>query len=139
MCQEFNTATSWPLLVVLLILLLLAGTVSPQAAAGGGATSTADGVYSEEQADSGEDLYEQQCLVCHDKKYFRPVLKRWYGQSVAVLFDVMSGSMPESNPGGLLDQEYLDILAYVFSRSRYPAGERPLAMDDLPGILIEDP
>jgi len=104
-----------------------------------GTIGTSDGVYTKAQAKSGEDLYEQHCLVCHDKKYFRPVLKRWEGQSVAVLFDVMAGSMPESNPGGLLDEEYLDILAYIFSRSRYPAADERLKMDALPSITIEDP
>ncbi len=108
------------------------------ALAGGGLTTEA-GVYSKDQAKSGKGLYEQHCLVCHDNKYFRPVLKRWHGQSVAVLFDVMSGSMPESNPGGLLDDQYLDILAYIFSRSRYPAAEEILTMDDLSAITIEDP
>jgi len=111
----------------------------PAAVFADGMISTSEGVYTKAQAKSGEDLYEQHCLVCHDKKYFRPVLKRWNGQSVAVLFDVMAGSMPESNPGGLLDEEYLDILAYVFSRSRYPAADEPLQMDALPSISIEDP
>lgn len=117
-----------------LALVALAGT-----AHGGGGLTTLAGVYSKAQAKSGEALYEQHCLVCHDRKYFRPVLSRWNGQAASVLFDVMAGSMPESNPGGLLDDEYLDILAYIFSRSRYPAGESPLALDDLAGILIEDP
>ena len=84
--------------------------------------STSEGVYTKAQAKSGEKLYKQHCLVCHDKNYFKPVLKRWSGQSAGVLFDVMSGSMPESNPGGLLPKEYEDILAYIFSRSKYPAG-----------------
>ncbi len=107
------------------------------AQAGGGPTTVA-GVYTKAQAKSGKALYERHCLVCHDNGYFRPVLKRYHGQPVAVLFDVMSGSMPESNPGGLMDDEYLAILAYIFSRNRYPAGDRPLALEDLPAVTIED-
>lgn len=101
--------------------------------------STADGVYTEAQAESGEALFEQHCLVCHDKKYFRPVLKRWSGQPVATFYDVMTGSMPESNPGGLMDHEYVDILAYIFSRSRFPAGDADLEAggDVLAGITIQ--
>ena len=102
-------------------------------------TGTEAGVYTKGQAKSGEALFEQHCQVCHDDKYFRPVLKRYNGQPVSVLFDVMAGSMPETNPGGLLDDEYLDILAYVFSRSRYPTGEAPLDLAELPHIVIEDP
>ena len=102
---------------------------SGQAAAG--ARQAADsGLYTRAQAKAGAALYARQCLVCHDKNYFRPVLKRWQGQPVSVLFDVMSTSMPESNPGGLLDQEYADILAYIFSRSKYPVGERALNRED---------
>ncbi len=124
---------AWPVLAGLCMLLL------PPAATAGGGLSTEAGVYTKDQASSGKALYEVHCLMCHDNKYFRPVLKRWNGQSLSVLFDVVSGSMPESNPGGLLDQEYLDILAYIFSRSRYPTGDGALEMDDLGAITIEDP
>jgi mono/diheme cytochrome c family protein len=101
--------------------------------------TTQDGVYSKDQARTGSKIYKQQCLVCHDKKYFRPVLKRWSGQSAAILYDVMSGSMPESNPGGLLADEYLDLLAYIFSQSRYPAGESALDSAALAEITIQEP
>jgi mono/diheme cytochrome c family protein len=99
----------------------------------------AEGVYLKSQARSGEGLYEQHCLVCHDKKYFREVLQRWNGQPMADFFDVMSSSMPESNPGGLLDEEYLALLAYLLSRSRFPVGSQPLEMEDLGMLTIEHP
>lgn len=101
--------------------------------------TTQDGVYSKAQAKNGGKIYKQQCQVCHDKKYFRPVLKRWSGQSAAILYDVMSGSMPESNPGGLLADEYVDLMAYIFSQSRYPAGERALESAALAEITIQEP
>jgi mono/diheme cytochrome c family protein len=95
-----------------------------------------DGVYTKDQAKIGEGLYTQHCILCHDKKYFRPVLKRWEGQPINVLFTVMSTSMPESNPGFLSEKEYVDILAYVLSLSRYAPGDTELdyqdgALDDL--------
>ena len=101
--------------------------------------TTQDGVYSKVQAKQGGKIYKQQCLVCHDKKYFRPVLKRWSGQSAAILYDVMSGSMPESNPGGLLPEQYVDLMAYIFSQSRYPAGETALDSGALAEITIQEP
>lgn len=88
-----------------------------------------DAVYSKAQAELGEELYKDNCLTCHDKKYFRPVLKRWDGQPLSTFFTVMSASMPESNPGSLPDKEYLDILAYILSLSRYPAGDDNLHND----------
>ncbi len=117
----------------------LIAAVAAQAGGSAAATTTAEGVYDKNQAKSGEVLYEQHCLVCHDKNYFRPVLERWNGQSLAVFFDVMAGSMPESNPGGLLDDEYVDILAYLFSRSRFPVGEGRLGLEDLDTLTIEHP
>lgn len=94
-----------------------------------------DGIYTDDQAESGEKLYAEHCLTCHDKKYFRPVLKAWEGQPLSVLYTVMSASMPESNPGALPRKDYVDILAYILSLSRYPAGESELDYKD--GILDE--
>ncbi len=94
-----------------------------------------DQVYNKAQAKIGEKLYADECLLCHDKKYFRPVLKRWEGQPISVLFTVMSTSMPESNPGFLTEKEYVDILAYILSLSRYAAGDAELDYKD--GALDE--
>jgi len=94
-----------------------------------------DGVYTEDQADVGETLYSQHCLLCHDKKYFRPVLKRWEGQPIGILYTVLSTSMPESNPGFLSEKEYVDILAYILSLSRYAPGDTELDYKD--GALNE--
>jgi mono/diheme cytochrome c family protein len=94
-----------------------------------------DGVFTREQAKVGETLYTQHCLLCHDKKYFRPVLQRWEGQPLSILYTVMSTSMPESNPGFLSEKEYVDILAYILSLSRYKPGDTELDYKD--GALDE--
>jgi mono/diheme cytochrome c family protein len=91
--------------------------------------SIADGVYTEEQAASGETLYAEHCLICHDKKYFRPVIQRWDGQPLSMMYLIMSSSMPESNPASLSRNEYTDILAYILSLSRYPSGDTPLSTE----------
>jgi len=93
-------------------------------------TTIADGVYTDAQAETGAALYEQHCLICHDKKYFRPVLKRWEGQPLGMMYLIMSSSMPESNPASLRQEEYVDILAYVLSLSRYPSGDTALDYKD---------
>jgi mono/diheme cytochrome c family protein len=98
-----------------------------------------DGVYTEAQAEVGEELYTQHCLLCHDKKYFRPVLQRWEGQSIGIMYTVMSTSMPESNPGFLTQKEYVDILAYILSLSRYAEGDTELDYQDgaLNDLIVE--
>ena len=97
--------------------------------------TTNDAVYYKAQAKVGEQLYKDHCLICHDKKYFRPIFKTWDGQSLGVLNTVMSASMPESNPGALPQQDYVDILAYVLSLNRYPAGDANLSDEN--GALNE--
>lgn len=111
-----------PLLAVLYVAAAVAGT-----------RTIADGVYTAAQAESGEQLYAEHCLICHDKKYFRPVLKRWDGQPLSMLYMIMSSSMPESNPASLREEEYVDILAYILSLSRYPEGDT--ALDNRDGAL----
>ena len=80
--------------------------------------TTNDRIYSKQQAKMGESLYKDNCLICHDKKYFRPVFRAWEDQSLHTFYLVMSSSMPESNPGSLSRQEYIDILAYMLSLNR---------------------
>ncbi len=116
--------------MIVVVSSLLAG-----AAAAAEPRTVNDQVYSKAQAKIGEKLYADHCLLCHDKKYFRPVLKRWEGQPISVLFTVMSTSMPESNPGFLTEKEYVDILAYILSLSRYAAGDTELNYQD--GTLNE--
>ena len=101
--------------------------------------STADGVYTSDQAAEGKPLYAQHCIMCHDKKYFRPVFRRLQGQTLKPFFDEMAGTMPETNPGALYDEEYVSLLAYMLSLSRRPAGDAPLSSDAalLERIVIE--
>lgn len=113
-------------LTSLITLAIAAACVIAWATASAEMRTVNDGVYTKDQAKVGEVLYKQQCLLCHDKKYFRPVLKRWEGQTIGILFTVMSTSMPESNPGFLSEKEYVDILAYILSLSRYAPGETEL-------------
>ena len=47
----------------------------------------------------------------------------------------MATSMPESNPGFLTEKEYVDILAYILSLSRYAEGDTEL--DHQGGALNE--
>jgi mono/diheme cytochrome c family protein len=92
--------------------------------------TTNDAIYSKSQAEAGEQLYQDHCLLCHDKKYFRPVFKTWEGKSLGMLNTVMNTSMPLNNPASLALQDYVDILAYMLSLNRYPAGDEPLPNDN---------
>jgi hypothetical protein len=42
----------------------------------------------------------------------------------------MSTAMPQTNPGSLPLKDYVDILAYMLSLNRYPAGDKALTNDN---------
>lgn len=89
-----------------------------------------DGVYTMEQARAGEELFANHCLLCHDKKYFVPVLERMEGQPLAIPYLVMSKTMPQGDPGYLYENEYIDVLAYILSLSCYAPGDTELNNED---------
>ncbi len=64
--------------------------------------SVRQGVYTDEQAQRGESMYEQACSQCHPSDYFNQrVLPSWVDAPVSMLFDVMSTTMPEDRPSSL--------------------------------------
>ena len=66
-------------------------------------------------------------------------LRGWKGQTVANLYQFARSEMPQGTPGSLTDQQYADIIAYMFNLSRLPAGENELPSDpqQLNMIIIE--
>ena len=66
-------------------------------------------------------------------------LRGWKGQTVANLYQFARSEMPQGSPGSLTDQQYADIIAYMFNLSRLPAGENELPPDaqQLNMIIIE--
>ncbi len=51
--------------------------------------------------------------------------------------NVMSMTMPESNPGGLSADQYADILAFLLRMNNYPEGDEELPAD--PALLARVP
>ena len=95
-----------------------------------------DGVYTEEQAKRGEAIYEKQCSACHgDKLAGREsappltggaFLSNWNGLPLSDLFERVRKTMPQNAPGKLSRQQNADILAYVLSFNKFPAGKTEL-------------
>jgi len=91
-----------------------------------------DGVYTEEQATRGKGLYAEQCSSCHGGELtggeMAPplaggeFLAGWDGLTIGDLFERIRISMPQNAPGSLSGQQNADILAYVFSANKFPAG-----------------
>lgn len=109
-----------------------------------------DGLYTTEQAARGRAAYMKGCAECHmpdlgGHEYAGALAGfgfqlKWADASVAELFGRVR-SMPLGRPGSLTGQEYLDIVAYIFQKNEYPAGQQELtaavAGQRWPRILIE--
>ena len=131
-----------------------ASAVLARLAGAGAAASVWDGVFSEDQAARGRQVYFGACGLCHGRRLngapddpdmlSTPPLARarflrvWEGRSLATLLAYTRLTMPEDNPASLSDEEYADVVAYMLSMSRMPAGEDDLPADarDLANILI---
>jgi len=102
-----------------------------------------DGVYTEEQANRGRQGYADQCASCHGPELtggeMAPALAGgdfmagWDGLTVGDLFERIRISMPQNAPGSLSGQQNADILAFMFSANKFPAGETELPKEA--GIL----
>ncbi|MBI4888747.1 MAG: c-type cytochrome [Acidobacteria bacterium] len=102
----------------------------------GQARSVADGVYSAEQAQRGQQLYQAQCVACHGDKLqglIGPMLtgeafvSAWGGRSAAVLVDKIQNTMPLGAPGSLMRPQAIDIAAYILQGGSFKPGQTALA------------
>ena len=98
-----------------------------------------DGVYTQEQAGRGQAIYSKECASCHGQSLAggeeAPPLSggaftsNWNGLTVGDLFERIRVSMPEGRPGTLSRQQNADVLAYVLSGNRFPAGKQELVKE----------
>ena len=96
-----------------------------------------DGVYTAEQAARGGPLYATECAACHGAELeggeIAPPLEgrefvwKWNGLTVGDLFERLRVSMPLDAPSRVSRTQKADILAYLFSRNKFPVGESELA------------
>lgn len=90
------------------------------------------GVYTAAQATRGESAYKVNCVSCHSTSDYtgETFTLGWVTKTAFDIFEVIRSQMPEDNPGILSRQEYVDVVAYIFSLNAYPTGSAELATDD---------
>ena len=98
--------------------------------------SLADGLYSDAQATRGAEEYSARCASCHaadlrgnsnsPSLIGLSFMFIWEGKTLGELFNKMSAEMPTDNPGGLSQQSYAAILAYILQKNEYPSGDTEL-------------
>jgi mono/diheme cytochrome c family protein len=102
-------------------------------------SSTRDGVYTPEQAQQGKTIYQNQCGMCHGdalegQGQNSPLagsefLNRWTDQTMADLFMKTIVMMPAMDPGTLSPKETAQVLSYILSANKFPAGKKELPSD----------
>jgi mono/diheme cytochrome c family protein len=105
--------------------------------------SVKEGVYTAAQADRGQAVFGSKCASCHAPNRFTDDLfyTSFAGKPLWEMFDVISDSMPEDNPGSLKKEEYADVIAYLLKLNNFPTGssDLPIDKDALSAILMEKP
>ena len=113
------------------LLPLLLATASIGAQTNGAPERPAVGAYTEDQAARGDTVYRAVCAACHTTSYHTDEQFRfnWFGRTVYDLFKTLKTTMPEDNPGGLTDDEYARVIAYILKLNGFAAGTDSLAAD----------
>lgn len=103
------------------------------------AQTAKDGIYSADQAQQGQTLYGTQCASCHgpDLGGAGPMpalagdafLGAWGSQTVDDLFDKIQTTMPATQPGSLTPEQTAQVVAYILSANKFPAGSTSLPSD----------
>jgi len=93
--------------------------------------TTASGVYTAAQASKGEQVYMTSCVSCHPAgTYAAPSFReKWNGAPLARLFDLVTGTMPKTEPGSLETQDYIQVISYILKINGAPPGKAPLPAD----------
>ena len=92
------------------------------------------------QADGGKSLYNQYCGACHMEDLSgterAPSLAgntfaaHWSQGTVGDLYKKIATTMPQTSPGSLSPQNYIDVVKYLLKSNGFPAGEQNLKNDD---------
>src|SRR5262249_55567899 len=96
-------------------------------------TTVRDGVYTEQQAQAGQEQYEAVCAACHEgaEPEANPpkgseFIERWREAPLSFLYDFIHTKMPGDKPGTLSETNYVNLVSYLLQANGYAAGSTPL-------------
>ena len=101
-------------------------------ASGLGALADTAGLYTADQAQSGELLFNNNCAECHRPDLtgaMGPALKgqafvqKWGNKPLSDLYTFEHSQMPANHPGAMSDDQLMPITAFILSKNGYPAGQ----------------
>jgi quinoprotein glucose dehydrogenase len=118
-----------------------------------------NGIYTEKQAQRGEQVFKSECSYCHrddlsggffdngigrapalagPRAFDSSFTERWKDQTLAEMVATVASTMPQQKPASLTVQAYVDVVSYLLSKNNVPAGnmELPVDVDALGQLLI---
>lgn len=104
------------------------------------AKSVWDGVFTKAQADRGKEAYSRACTYCHrddlsGNEDGAPALRgavfseRWKDRPLSEFYFVLRETMPQDDPASLTAKAYVDIISFILSGNKMPAGDVELPPD----------
>ena len=89
--------------------------------------------YLPSQAARGAQVFENTCGACHQSTQFvgQNFVENWNDRRVYDFYALVRSTMPLNDPGGLKEQQYLDVVAYLLQANHAPAGRDSLQADTL--------
>ena len=109
-----------------------------------------DGVFTEQQAQRGQQVYQRACSACHLESLQgddvspalvgKGFLARFSGLSAHEMVQNLRASMPQNAPDSLGDRAYIDLVSYLLKANGSKTGalELPLDVAELEKIAIVD-
>jgi mono/diheme cytochrome c family protein len=97
-----------------------------------------DGVFSEEQAARGRELYNTTCAPCHKEDLSgqpgpnlaaEAFYLRFDQDHLGRIYNSILTRMPADNRGTLRPEQAADLVAHLLSFNKFPAGAQPLPAD----------
>lgn len=98
-----------------------------------------DGVFNVEQVESGRIFYDRKCASCHGAQLTgmemspglegSAFLANWSGQTLGDLATRIKTTMPANDPGNINSRQTADVIAYMLSVNKFPAGSAALPGD----------
>jgi mono/diheme cytochrome c family protein len=75
------------------------------------------------QAKRGQAIYEESCSTCHQTSQHigQAFVENWNDRRVYDFYALVRATMPLDNPGGLKEQQYLDVVAYLLQANHQAA------------------
>jgi alcohol dehydrogenase (cytochrome c) len=107
----------------------------PVLAAAGACVATPALAFTPEQAAAGRAVYEQSCVTCHGGNFrLLPAnvlagpefVAKWGERGVQELLAQIRATMPPDRPGGLAEDQYLGIVAYLLQQNGGTPSAEPL-------------